>query len=113
MRAGHNRGVPQLLKVSKCLREGCQASRIEEAYHKRGQVGGQISMGPCESRGTGVRELRWLTPLLHKAKEVLKVGYTGQRASRCEGLFLKDDRDHRRMHVIEQVRSKVKRNSRN
>ena len=98
------------MKVSKCLREGCQASRIEEAYHKRGQVGGQISMGPCESRGTGVRELRWLTPLLHKAKDVLKGRVRGPAR---EHLFLKNDRDHRRMHVIEQVRSKVKRNSRN
>ena len=31
--AGNSRGVTQLLKVSKGLREGCQARRIEEAYH--------------------------------------------------------------------------------
>ena len=41
-------------------------------------------MGPCKRGGTGIRELRWLTPLLHKAKEVLKVRYTGQHASRCD-----------------------------
>ena len=94
--------------VSERLREGCQASLIEEACHERGQVGGQVSMGTRESRGTGSRELGWLTPLLHKAKEVLKVGYTCQHASRCKSLFLKNDSDHRRMHVIEQVLSKVR-----
>ena len=72
-RAGQNVVVPQLPIVSECLREGCQASLIEEAYHERGQVGGQIGMGARKGRGTGIRELGRLTPLLHKAKEVLKV----------------------------------------
>ena len=67
-----------------------------------------MGMGPRKGRGTGIRELGRLPPLLHKAKEVLKVGYTCQHASRCKSLFLKNDSDHRRMHVIEQVLSKVR-----
>ena len=51
----------------------------------------------------GSREFGWLTPLLHEAKEVLKVRYPCQNASRCKGLFLKNDSDHRRTHVVEQV----------
>ena len=81
---------------------------IEEAYHERGRVGGQISMGTRKGRGTGIRELGWLTPFLHQAKEVLKVGYACQHTSRSKGLFLKNDNDHWRMHVIEQVLSKVR-----
>ena len=30
-------------------------------------------MSSRKSRGTGSRELRWLTSMLHKAKETLKV----------------------------------------
>ena len=102
----HICGVVDLVIVSKCLREGCQASLIEEAYNERGQVGGQIDMGPRKSRGTGSRELRWLTPMLHKATE-MQVGHAGQHASRRESLFLNNDRYHWRMHVIEQMQSKV------
>ena len=64
-------------------------------------------MGTHQSRGTGSRELRWLTTLLYQAEQMLQVGHAGQRASRCEGLFFKNDSDHRCMHVVEQVRSKV------
>ena len=65
-------------------------------------------MGTHQSRGTGSRELRWLTTLLYQAQ----VGHAGQHASRCKGLwckglFFKNDSDHRCMHVIEQVRGKV------
>ena len=51
--AGYNRGVSQLLIVSKCLRDGCQASLVEKAHNERRQVGSQIGMGPRKSRGTG------------------------------------------------------------
>ena len=64
-------------------------------------------MGSRKSRGTDSRELRWLTTLLNKAKEMLQVRHTGQHTSRCEGLFFQLDSDHRRMHVVEEMRSKV------
>ena len=49
--AGQNRGVPQLLIVSQCLREGRKASPIEEACQERGQVGGQVGMGHAPEPG--------------------------------------------------------------
>ena len=65
-------------------------------------------MGTLKGRGAGSRELVCLTPLLDQAKEMLQVRHTGQHTSRCKGLLLQDDSDHRRMHIVEQVRGKVR-----
>ena len=66
-------------------------------------------MCTLKGRGTSSWELVRFTPLLDQAKKMLQVRHTGQHTRRSKGLFLKDDSDHRRMHVVEQVRGKVRR----
>ena len=57
-------------------------------------------MCTLKGRGTSSWELVRLTPLLNQAKKMLQVRHTGQHTRRSKGLFLKDDSEHRRMHVV-------------